>query len=134
MSADSAPPVPGPAHADIRRLPTILKVTAARVRYPEPKTYIVGDAVAHAQEGVQVDIYTDEEFVARALSPVLYVGDHPLTESDRIGKNHYRFYGLAPAALQMKKGDPLRLAWSASPTGAKTKTTAHVKLPAITGD
>jgi hypothetical protein len=142
MSADTATPHPPPPEPDIRRLPKIVKVEAAHVRYPQPKSYVAGDAVAQAEQGIAVDIYTDEEFPIRAMAPVLFVGDHPLTESERIGKHHYRFHGLGPEAQQMKQGDPLRLAWSSS-AGAELKPAAkaapstkaaRVTLPKIRGE
>lgn len=117
MNSDTARPRLQPEQPDIQRLPNILKIEAARVNYHKPRTFCLNAHIETAFEGVQVDIYTDEEFAIRAAGPVLFVGKVPLIESERIGHKHYRFHSLGPMASFLKKGDLLHLEWaSSSPT------------------
>jgi len=134
MTGDSSSRIPEPAPVDLWRLPRVLQIRARRVRYRAPKQHAVGSKVVEVNEGVEIDIRTDDEFPVRALSPVLYVGATALTELERVGKNHYRFRGIAPEKLI--EGAPVLLGWSGTgPGGAATKRTrTKVKFPRVEGE
>jgi hypothetical protein len=52
---------------------------------------------------VEVDLYTDGQFVARAI-PVLRVGDVVLTWGERVGPMHYRFRAVEPELSRIAEG------------------------------
>ena len=134
MSADSGHPVPEPTPIDLWRLPKILKLEARHVRYREPRRYTTRDGVQEAHEAVEVDLFTDEEIVQRALSPVLRVGDVVLTWGERVGKNHYRFRGVEPEMDLLREGSPVELVWPVERRATDRKALkAAPRLPPITG-
>jgi hypothetical protein len=133
MSADSGQPVPEAA-VDIWRLPNILKLEARLARYREPKRYTTREGVQQIREAVEVDVHTDGEFVQRALSPVLRVGDAVLVWGEHVGKNHYRFRGVEPEMSLMREGSPVELAWPVErPAAAEKRARSTLRLPPIKG-
>jgi hypothetical protein len=134
MSADSGHPVPEPTPIDLWRLPKILKLEARHVRYREPKRYTTREGLQEAHEAVEVDLFTDEEIVQRALSPVLRVGDVVLTWGERVGKNHYRFRGVEPEMDLLREGSPVELVWPVERRVTDRKASKSApRLPPITG-
>src|SRR3954469_20486969 len=134
MSADSGQPVPEPQQVDIWRLPKILKLEARLARYRVPKRYTTREGVQEVREAVEVDVYTDGEFIQRALSPVLRVGDVALVWGERVGEKHYRFRGVEPEMNLMREGSPVELAWPAErPATAEKRPRSTLRLPSITG-
>lgn len=96
--------------ADLWRLPEIREVEAVRVRYEEPRQRYVGpNQVREFPEAVEIRIRTSEEFIPRALSPVLYVGDVPIPDFEPAGENLYRFLAFEPEKL--REGAPISLGW-----------------------
>ena len=134
MSADSGQPVAQPAHVDIWRLPRILKIQARHAHYREPKRLTTRDGVQQIHEAVEVDLFTDEEIVDRALSPVLRVGGVVLTWGERVGKNHYRFRGVEPERSLLQEDSPVELVWPVrGPASVEKQARSAVLLPPITG-
>ena len=134
MSADSGQPVPAPAHIDIWQLPKILKLEARLARYRAPRRYTTPAGVQQIREAVEVDLYTDGEFVQRALSPVLRVGDVTLVWGERVGENHYRFRGVKPEMDLLREGNPVELVWPVEPRATDQKASkAAPRLPPIMG-
>src|SRR5262245_22175680 len=133
MGADGGPPVPKPAHIDIWRLPTILKLEARLAHYEPPKRHTTRQGVQAIREAVEVDLYTDGEVVARALSPVLRVGDVVLTWGERLGPMHYRFRAVEPEMSRMAGGQTVELGWPVKRgTPPARRTPGALQLPAIT--
>ncbi len=91
-------------------LPRIVAVEAFRVRYAPPAFHVVDRQYRGVDEGVEITIQTDGPIPERALAPVLYIGDEPLTESEPAGVLRYRFFGLAPDRL--REGAPVALGWT----------------------
>jgi hypothetical protein len=134
MSADSGHPVPEPAQVDIWRLPKIVKMEARLARYRDPKRYTTREGAQQVREAVEVDLYTDGEFVQRALSPVLRVGDAVLDWGERVAKNHYRFRGVEPEMSMMREGSPVELDWPVQrPETVAKRSKSTLRLPPITG-
>jgi hypothetical protein len=134
MSADSGQPVPEPRQVDIWQLPKILKLEARLARYQVPRRYTTPAGVQEVREAVEVDVYTDGEFIQRALSPVLRVGDVVLVWGEHVGENHYRFRGVEPEMTLVREGSPVELAWPVErPTTAVKRRRSKLHLPSITG-
>lgn len=98
---------------DLWRLPDVLDTQVVHAHYTQPRTFVAGPKLIEMQEGIEITITVSSEFPTRALSPVLYVGDHALTEFERIGENRYRFY--AHEASKLKEDAPLSLGWFGQP-------------------
>src|SRR5262245_29905845 len=94
-------PEPAPEHPDLNAMPAVREVRVAKVTPTERRAL---NALATARTGVEeeavgtghpvVEIHTDGDFPARALSPVLFVGGVPLRECHRVREGVYRF--IAP--------------------------------------
>ncbi len=61
---------------------------------------------------LEVEVQVSEPFEIRALRPVLWVGDVPLTVAESDGEKVHRFLALDPEAL--RSDAPISLAWNAS--------------------
>jgi hypothetical protein len=134
MSADTGQPVPEPAPIDIWQLPEIVKLEARLARYRNPKRYTTREGPQEIHQAVEVDLYTDGEFVQRALSPVLRVGDVTLVWGDHVGKNHYRFRAVQPEMDLLREGNPVELVWPVERGAADRKASrAAPRLPPIIG-
>jgi hypothetical protein len=68
-----------------------------------------------------MEIEVSEPFAIRALGPVLWIGEEPLSIAESDGNHVYRFFSFTPDAL--KAGAPISLSWG-SP-GAPKKNTSH---------
>jgi hypothetical protein len=84
----------------------------------------VGGETVEASHPV-VEVHTDGDFPARALSPILFVGDVPLRECHRVREGVYRF--IAPAGVELKKNARIALEWSPNP--AQVTPTGFKLLP-----
>jgi hypothetical protein len=100
---------PRPPRRDLWYLPRILQVEAVLKRYRRPRVIYEGPERMESKQGVEILVKTSGPFPARALSPVLYVGDEPLNEWETAGENTYRFFAVDPSRL--KEGAPLALGW-----------------------
>jgi len=105
---------PGSREPKTRRpafgLPEILDIEIRRVPFAAPKRRNFESALARYKEAIEFTVRTDRPIPARALGPVLYVGDTPVTECAPVETNTYRFFAFAPRAL--KRGAPISLGWS----------------------
>jgi hypothetical protein len=110
MEADKGSRQPASHEVDLRRLPEIISVETVLVHYGKPRPYVDGTRLIQTREGLEVSVKTTQELPIRALSPVLFVGDVPLTEGERIGENLYRFY--YPESQRLKEGEPIFLGWT----------------------
>lgn len=97
------------------RLPRILRVSTTRAAFDPPPRRNFDSALAPVPDTVEFLIETDGPIPVRALSPVLYVGDTPVTEVSADDDRHYRFVALRPASL--RDGAPLVLGWSGQTPG-----------------
>lgn len=93
-------------------LPAILRAKAMRVRYPQPRSFVIGPRVVETASVVEVDVLADGDFPARALAPVLHVGDRVLTEFERLGEGHYKYFDVE--AEELPEGAPVWWAWGGS--------------------
>ncbi len=66
-----------------------------------------------------------EELPERAVAPVLFVGDHRLTESEPAGFRKYRFFAFDSTAL--KEDAPISLGWDVAQS-PRSETGVRYKL------
>src|SRR4051794_1908881 len=110
MPVDQAPPIQI-AQAPNWELPEItdVKIRSAKFKPRAPQNFAHPmDAVGNAAEIV---VSLESPVPIRAMSPVLWGGDHKLTESavvSRDGKT-LRFWALKPEPL--RPGAPIRMRW-----------------------
>jgi hypothetical protein len=109
MSSDQGTREPRGRRPDFR-LPAVLGVTARRTRFEPPRHRNFESSLPPLDSTVELLVETDGPIPARALSPVLYVGDVPVTEVSAQDETHYRFVAMAPD--QLRVGAPVTLGWS----------------------
>jgi hypothetical protein len=119
MTTDADGKDPGPRPVDLWRLPRILAVEVARVRYRPPRPHVVAGRSVAMREAVEVTVRTAAPFPVRALAPVLYVGDVALTESETIDEKLTRFFAFEPRKL--RRGAPIALGWVNAPGREPTR-------------
>jgi len=94
-------------------LPDVVSVRIRRVRHERPVRRNFTSALPATDNAVEVLVETSAPIPIRALGPVLWVGETPLTETSADDETHYRFLGLEPHRLTVNA--PLRLGWSGQP-------------------
>lgn len=92
------------------RLPAVLGVVARRTRFEPPAHRNFTSSLPAVESTVEFLVETDGPIPARALAPVLYVGDVPVTEVSVQDETHYRFVSVSPD--QLRAGAPVTLGWS----------------------
>src|SRR5216683_2529435 len=110
MSSDHAEPRKTLPGVDLSQLPNVLSVRSESRRFDVPRLFVEHGKNVHVSDVIEVIIETDEPFVKRALSPVLFVGGVALTESRRIDDHHYAFYG--PHSERLANGAAVSLSWT----------------------
>jgi hypothetical protein len=95
-------------------LPDVVSISIRRIRYERPVRRNVRSALPTTDNAVEVMVETSAPIPVRALGPVLWVGETPLTEATADDETHYRFLGLEPHRLTLDA--PLRLGWSGQPS------------------
>jgi hypothetical protein len=119
MNIDSGgPPQQRPA-PDIWRLPEVLDLRVRNRHFDPPRRVTSAGVDREVRDGIEVEIRLSEPFVIRALSPVLWIGDEPLTSAESNGKDAYRFFSFTPEAL--KADAPISLGWS-TPSASRKRT------------
>jgi len=108
-------------------LPEIVEVRIKRIPYKAPKLRYFESYLAKYNEAIEFLIKTDGSFPIRSLSPVLYVGNEPVTESEAIEENVCRF--LALEFDQLKEGAPISLGWPGLPKVKRKETKFRYNLP-----
>lgn len=94
-------------------LPAIVALSIIRRRYLRPRRYQRAGRLIALEEGIEIVVETDDEFPARALSPVLNIGREQVTECTAIGPRRYLFAVTDEAVL--REGAPIRLGWIGLP-------------------
>lgn len=101
-------------------LPRPLSVTARLTRFEPPERRNFESSLPQLPRTVEFLVETDAPIPVRALSPVLYVGDVPVTEVVADDDTHYRFIALQPTSL--RRGEPVTLGWSGQPSSDRIDT------------
>jgi hypothetical protein len=118
MTTDSGAKIAQPAPPDLSRLPDILDVQVQGRRFEPARRFTTNGVDRYVDAGVEIEVKLSEPFQIRALSPVLWIGDQPLTDVECTGTT-CRFY--APDPGHLPKDGALALSWGM--TGAPRKTT-----------
>ena len=127
MDFDAGQPVQERKAPDLWRLPRVLEVRVYRQRFTPPKRVTEKGIDREVHEGVEIEIRVSEPFAIRALGPVLWIGDEPLTVAEGRGKAVYRFLCLTPEALQ--DGASISLSWN-SPSARRERIGYRYTPPA----
>ena len=122
MTSDSANKEQKRKHIDLWRIPAIVSIEAVHVRYREPVRFYVQSKPVESRETIEFTVRTTEEFPVRALSPALFIGDHAITEMNRLGENMYSFVAPEREIPRLKQNAVISLGWAgtrAKPTRTK---------------
>src|SRR4051812_38565089 len=125
MDSDAPRPIVQRNAPDLQRLPEILEVHIRWRRFDKPRRVTVSGEDTFHSEAIEFELHVSEPFQIRALGPVLWVGDEPLTVADEVKTGVYRFYSFAPAKL--RPGASIALAWNSA--GAERKPTKYAYSP-----
>jgi hypothetical protein len=126
MSIDAGGPTRPPKAPDLWRLPEVLEVHIRRRHFEPPRRVTLAGSDREVRDAVELEIRVSEKFVTRALGPVLWVGDEPLTIAESDGKGVYRFFSFNPAAL--KPEARISIAWN-SPNSPRKETRFRYSPP-----
>jgi len=120
MSTDTGESLASPDdRRDIWRLPQVLDIRTVQRRLERPRRLTIRGEDRYLDDVVEVEVDVSEPFEIRALGPVLWIGQEPLTIAEQAGENRYRF--LVPDPDVLRDGAPVELSWN-SPSAPRTAT------------
>ena len=111
------------------KLPQIENIEIKLIPYEAPKLRCFKSSFSKYSQAIEFIITTDAPIPVRALSPVLYIGEIPLTEGETIKENLYRF--LAFEINQLKDNTPIYFGWQGDRKEQLRKTKFVYKRPGI---
>lgn len=95
------------------RLPRLVSVAARQVTFPEPRIYFVGAERRETTQAVELRVETSEPLPARAVTPVLMIGETTIADYTTEGATTYKFTAYQPDRLET--GAPIRWGWPGRP-------------------
>ncbi|MFF2623726.1 hypothetical protein [Oerskovia jenensis] len=101
-------------------LPAVVSVEARPVAFEPPRRRNFSSQLPALESTVEFLVETEAPLPVRALGPVVYVGDTPVTEVYVEDDTHYRFVALRPDEL--REGQPITLGWSGAPAEERVET------------
>jgi hypothetical protein len=101
-------------------LPEIRELVVALRRFDPPRIFYIGPERRQIREAVEILVRTSVRIPARAVTPVLFVGDVPLATFEPAGPERYRFFGLEPQRLQA--GAPISFGYPHQPLEHRVRT------------
>ena len=107
-------------------LPKVLKIRIARVPYEAAQYRHFESVYARYNEAIEFLVQLDGPFPVRALSPVLFVGDTPVTEGEVVDQNVHRF--LAFEFEKLEQGAPISFGWPGQPAKVRQQTQFRYEL------
>jgi hypothetical protein len=111
------------------KLPQIENIEIKLIPYEAPKLRYFKSSFSKYSQAIEFLITTDAPIPVRALSPVLYIGEMPLTEGETIKENSYRF--LAFEINELKDNTPIYFGWQGDRKEQLRKTKFVYKRPGI---
>jgi hypothetical protein len=81
-------------------VPGVKSAVARRVRYDEPRRFVVDGEERAEREVIEIDVETDKEFVLGGTGPALFVGETVIVDSLRLDGRSYRFFALPSEAIE----------------------------------
>jgi hypothetical protein len=88
-------------------VPRVRSALARRVRYDEPRRFVIDGKERAEREAIEIDIETDNEFVLGGTGPALFVGETVIVDSLRLDGRTYRFF--APPSYPIEAGASIAL-------------------------
>jgi len=99
MSTDASQPLEGGPEPRWD-LPKILDIRIRRIAFEPRRHRHFASSLGRVGEAIEFLVTTDGPVPARAMAPVLFVGDAPVFESESLGENRLRFLAFDVARLQ----------------------------------
>lgn len=125
MNTDAGSLTPPSKEPDLWHLPEVLNVRVRNRRFDTPRRFTTAGVDRQVSEATEVEIRVSEPFQTRALGPVLWVGNVPLTIAENEGRV-YRFFAFEPQVL--RPNSPISLAWN-SPAAPRNRTKFRYRPP-----
>jgi hypothetical protein len=119
VTTDAGRPLPDDERQDIWRLPDILEIRTEFRQFDPPRRLTLDGRDTYLEEAIEVEVLLSEPLPIRALGPVLWVGDQPLTIAETDGSTLYRF--LAPEPDALTPGATIAFGWN-SPASPRLET------------
>jgi hypothetical protein len=107
----------GPEGPGQSLLPRVLSVAFRTVRYETPRPYWVGRERRQTSQALEILVQTESPLPARALSPVIYVGEVAVKDYKVAGRNLYKYVAFDPTTLAA--GAPLTFGWPDLPASRR---------------
>jgi hypothetical protein len=126
MSADNGSKEAAVTHP-LWKLPDIMEIKIKLIPYQPPKLRHFKSYLSRYSKAIEFLVKTNGPIPIRALSPVLYVGNVPVTESGRVKENVLRF--LAFELAQLKDGEAISLGWIGQTKDTRIQTKFQYKTP-----
>jgi hypothetical protein len=101
---------------------TGVKIRAAEFRPRATRNFKT--PMAEAKDAVEIVVSFKTPPPARAMAPVLYVGDTPLTESEAVDKEGKEMRFWAFDRSKLKEGAPLEVRWMGEAPASKAEAKA----------
>jgi hypothetical protein len=101
-------------------LPRVRSVSARATSFTPPARRNFESRLPALDSTVEFAVETEAPLPVRALGPVLYVGDTPVSHVIVDDETHYRFVALQPQEL--REGAPITLAWTGDPPDRRVDT------------
>ena len=92
---------------ELPTVPGVRSAVARRVRYDEPRRFVVDGQERAEREAIEIDVETDAEFVLGGTGPALFVGETLIVDSMRLDGRNYRFF--APPTSPVEARAPIAL-------------------------
>ena len=119
MAIDSDKPTAGGPRPDWN-LPDVLSIAIRRVPFTPRQYKYFRSALSDYKEAIEFLVRLRGPVPIRALGPALFVGDVPVTESEAIQDNQYRF--LAFNIQQLKSNAVISWGWINTPKSERKAT------------
>jgi hypothetical protein len=128
MPFDQAPQIQT-TRAPNWELPEIIDVKIRATPYQPRATRNFANPIEAAQDAVEVVVILKSPMPARALAPVLYVGEARLTESEAIDKEGKQVRFWAFDRSKLRAGAPIMLVWTGEVPPKATKKAKFTYSP-----
>jgi hypothetical protein len=102
-----------------KALPGVVGVQATQVHYDPPRRHFAGRDMVLVREAIELLVQTTFSLPNVGVTPVIYIGDVPVSKYEPAGSNLYRFFLFDTKRVSV--GAPIFIGWPYAPT-AKVPT------------
>ena len=81
-------------------VPRVRSAVARRVRYDEPRRFVVDGNERAEREAIEIDVEIDNDFPLGGTGPALFVGATVIVDSLRLDARTYRFSALPSDSIE----------------------------------